>query len=122
MKLYVVSFRTKLVAVFSIVAFIMIAVVSSADLTGTTLNKVNSHLKSDELKVQGVTAGQWETIVNSKATVLSAVSVEKPKMSNKKEVLYTVVAAAVIGGESAINDPNDNDHTSGGENQDGGFD
>ena len=122
MKLYVVSFRTKLVAVFSIVAFIMIAVVSSASLTEKKPNKVDNHFKNDELKVQGVTAGQWETIVNSKATVLSAVSVEKPKMSNKKEVLYTVVAAAVIGGESAINDPNDNDHTSGGENQDGGFD
>ena len=77
MRLYVVSVRTKVVAVLSIVAFIMIAVVSSADLSSEGLNKVNNkHFKNDELKVQGVTAEQRASIV-------------KPKMSTKKKVLYT---------------------------------
>ncbi len=119
MKFFVVSVRTKLVVVLSIVAFIMIAVVSSADLTGTSLNKVNSHFKSGELKVQGVTAGQWKTIVNPKAAVLDAVSVETPKMSTKKKVLYTLVAAAAIGGEYKINDPNNDAPSSSGNNNNG---
>ena len=106
MKLYLVSVRTKLVAVLTIVAFIMIAVVSSADLTGKRLNKVNNHFKSAELKVQGVTTEQWESIA-------------KPKMSTKKEILYTLVAAAVIGGEFKINDPNDDDPSSSGNNHNG---
>ena len=106
MKLYVVSVRTKLVAVLSIVAFIMIAVFSSADLTGKSPNKVNNHFKSDEKKVQGVTPEQWSSIV-------------KPKMSTKKEVLYTLVAAAVIGGEYKINDSNLDDPYSSGNNDNG---
>ena len=122
MKLFAVSGRTKLFAVLSIVVFIMIAVVSSADLTGKRLNEVDNHFKSDELKVQGVTSEQWETSVNPKAAILNAVSVEKPKMSTKKEVLSTIVAAAMIGGVHSINDPNDDDHTSGGEDQGGGVD
>ena len=109
MKLFVVSVRAKIVAVLSIVAFIMIAVVSSADLTGKRLNKVNNHFKSDELKMQDTAAEQ-------------PVSIVKPKMSTKKEVLYAVVAAAVVGVKYAVHDPNDDDHTSGGEDQDGGFD
>jgi hypothetical protein len=121
MKLFVVSVRTKLVAVLSIVAFIMIAVVSSADFTGKRLNTVNNHLKSDELKVQGITDERWDTIVDPKPAVLNAVNVEKPEMSTKKEVLYAVVAAAVVGVKYAVHDPNDDDHTSGGEDQDGGF-
>ena len=96
MKLYVLSVRTKLVAVLSIVAFIMIAVVSSADLTGKRLNKVNNQFQSDELKVQSFKAEQRAFTV-------------KPKNFTKKEVLYTLVAAAVINGESKINDPNDDD-------------
>jgi uncharacterized protein YoxC len=101
MQLYALSVRIKLVAVLFIAAFIMIAVVSSADLTGKRLDKVNNHFKSDELKVQGITTEQWESIA-------------KPKMSTKKEVLYTLVAAAVICGEYKINDPNNDDPSSSG--------
>ena len=106
MKLYVVSVRTKVVALLSIVAFIMIAVVSSADLSGKGQNKVDNHFKSDELKMQDAAAEQLVSIVN-------------PKMSTKKEVLYTLVAAAVIGVEYEINDPIDYDHSSNGDNDDG---
>ena len=109
MKLYVVSVRTKLVAVFSIVAFIMIAVVSSSGLTDKRPNKVDNHLKNDELKVQVITAEQRA----SKAVVLNAVSIEKPKMPTNKEVLYTLVAAVTVaGGEFEINDPNNNSSSS----------
>lgn len=97
---FAVSGRTKLVTVSCIIAFFMIAVFSSYALTGTRLNN------SDELKVQGVTAEQWTSasIANPKAAVLNAVSGEKPKMASEKNVLYTIVAAAVIGGASPIND------------------
>ena len=117
MKLYVVSVRTKLVAVLSIVAFIMIAVVSSASLTEKKPNKVDNHFKNDELIIQGVTFEQQV----SKAVVLDAVSSKKPKMFTKKEVLYKLVAAAtVIGGEFEVNDPNDDFPSSSG-NKDNGF-
>ncbi|MGD9162492.1 MAG: hypothetical protein PVG39_29060 [Desulfobacteraceae bacterium] len=116
MKLYAVSVRTKLFAVLSIVAFIMIAVVSSAGLTGKRLNKVNDHFKNDGLKVQGVTTVQRA----SKAVDLNAVSSKKPKMPTEKVVLYTLVAAAtVIGGEFEINDPNDDAPSSSGNNNNG---
>ena len=116
MKLYVVSVRAKLVAVLSIVAFILIAVVSSASLTGKSLNKVNNHFKSDELKVQDVTTEQ----LASEAVVLNAVSSEKPKMFTNNEVMYTLVAAAtVISGEFEVNDPNNNSPSSSGNNNNG---
>jgi hypothetical protein len=116
MKLYVVSVRTKLVAVFSIIAFIMIAVVSSASLTEKRPNKVDNHFKNDELKMQGVTAEQQA----SKAVVLNAVSIEKPKMPTNKEALYTLVAAVtVVGGEFEINDPNDDSPSSSDNNNNG---
>lgn len=122
MKLYVVSVRTKLIAVFSIVAFIMIAVVSSADLTGKNLNEANIHLKRDELKEQGVAAEQWASSVNTDTAALNPVSVKKPKMSTEKEVLHAVVAAAVIGVEYTINGLNNDDKASGsGVNENNGF-
>ena len=114
MKLYVVSVRTKLVAVSSIAAFIMIAVVSSADLTGISLNEFKNHFQSDELKVQDITSEQWVAVVNPEAVDLNAVSDEKPNMSTEKEVLYTLVAAAVIGVEYDINDHNNDDPSSDG--------
>jgi len=108
---FVVSVRTKLVTVMCIVAFFMIAVVSSAALTDKRLNKVKNHFESDELKVQGITAEQWASasIANPKAAVLNAVSGEKPKMASKKRVLHTLVAAAVIGGANTIYGHNDDD-------------
>ena len=104
MKLIAVSFRTKLVTVLCITAFFMIAVVSSNALTGKRLNKVENNFKSDELKEQSVKAEQWASasIANPKADVLNSVSGEKPKMTTDNQVLFMLVAAAVIGGEFKI--------------------
>ena len=112
MKLIIVSGRTKLLTVLWSVAFIMIAVVSSAALNSKRSDKVKNNVNWDELKVQAVTAEQLASNVNTKAPVLNTVSNEKPKMSTRKEVLYTLVAAAVIGVEYKINDPNDDDQSS----------
>ena len=109
MKLYVVSGRAKLAAVLSIFAFIMIAAVSSSDLTGKGLNPAENHFKNDELKVQGVTSEQWgsASVANSEAAVTNTVSGEKPGMSSENNVLYTIVAAAAIGEAYPVNDDPD---------------
>jgi len=103
---FAVSGRTKLVTVLCIIAFFMIAVVSSYALTGTRLNNFKNNFNSDELKAQSATAEQWASasIANPKAAVLNAVSGEKPEMATEKNVLCTIVVAAAIGGAYPIND------------------
>ena len=104
MRLYVVSLRTKLVTLFCIAAFLIIAVVSSDALTDKNVSTVN-HFGSDELKVPGVSADQWASTpaANPESAVLNAVSGEKPEMDTENQMLFALVAAAAIGEAYPIN-------------------
>lgn len=98
MRLYVVSFRTKLAALLFMAAFFLIIAVASSDaVTYKNVSTVN-HFGSDELEMQDVTAEQHasESVSNQKPAVLNAVSGEEYKITVNKNAVHTLVAAAAI--------------------------
>ena len=102
-----VSAGTRLATVLCIIAFFMIAVVSSDALTGKRLNSVKNNFRSGELKMQGVTAEQWAPAPAAvpDAAVPNAVSGGRPEIAAENKVLYLIVAAAAIGAFPANDDP-----------------
>jgi hypothetical protein len=100
-----VSGRTKLVTVLSIIAFFMIAVVSSYALTGKRLRKDENNFSNDELKVQGAAAEHWASGTYPEPAVPNTVSDEKSRMAVANEVIYAVVAAAICEAYPINDDP-----------------